>query len=735
MVAPPSRPISKRPQQWVSPWAWGFLVISLIVVVIVLLATVWQPTLLPVELVNPNTLRPLPGFLDFRNDDEIPWLPLVLTIGLAAGINFVPSNNYTRFVFRWFVFFLGVRYIVWRGMATLNFAHWFSLSFSVLFFGLECIYFVTYGLYILQTSWLTEERRTREANHYQTAVLDGSFSPSVDVLIPTYNESVEILRRTIISCQSINYANKKVYVLDDGRRPAVEKLCQELRCEYIIRPDNSHRKAGNLNHALKHTSGDLITVFDADFIPFQNFLARTVGFFQNPNISLVQTPQHFYNPDYHSQNLGLDYMLPGDMDYFFGYIQPGRDAGNAIICCGTSYVVRRKDLESVGGYYTRCIVEDFQTGTRMQIKGYRLIYLNEILSMGESPRNLRDHLDQRLRWLQGNMQIYYCGDELPIWSKLNWFQKSCHLSLVLYNFNSFIRAAFVYGPLLSLITGVSLTVASVSEYAYYALPYTFLNIVTFSWATKGRYFSLWGEVYEIIFAAPAIRHLIAILRNPFGRLGTVATAKGTTSDRKRYNLDIIWPWLLFLGLTVLAIFIRYGGYFFADWPFLQYERKGLEVMLIWTAANAFLVLIAVLSSIDQPVRRQADRFPVCTVCCLTIGGQSYWGYTQNLSETGAAIRLTAGKRVPLKQAVKILFLEGYFTVDAEIIRTQESDDQTQVFVRFAPGRTQMPLINILYGSLTWWNVPKTPSGLDAFLAMLARLFDFRSLFTFYSSRP
>ncbi len=136
---------------------------------------------------------------------------------------------------------------------------------------------------------------------------------------------------------------------------------------------------------------------------------------------MVQTPQHFFNPDYHSQNLGIEFMMPGDMEYFFSFIQPGRDFGNAIICCGTSYVVRRRDLEAVGGYYTRCVVEDFQTGTRMQIAGYRLVYLNEILSMGESPRNFQDHLEQRLRWLQGNMQIYFCGDDLPIWSKLSWF--------------------------------------------------------------------------------------------------------------------------------------------------------------------------------------------------------------------------------------------------------------------------------------------------------------------------
>jgi cellulose synthase (UDP-forming) len=93
--------------------------------------------------------------------------------------------------------------------------------------------------------------------------------------------------------------------------------------------------------------------------------------------------------------------------------------------------VRRKHLEAVGGYYTRCCVEDFQTSVLMLTNNFRLVYLNEMLSMGESTRTYADFIDQRLRWLQGNMQIYYCGDEVPMWSKLNWLQKTYAFSQLL----------------------------------------------------------------------------------------------------------------------------------------------------------------------------------------------------------------------------------------------------------------------------------------------------------------
>ena len=116
-----------------------------------------------------------------------------------------------------------------------------------------------------------------------------------------------------------------------------------------------------MNNALRHTDGELITVIDADFVPFKNFLTRTVGFFQRKEIDLVQTPQKFYNPDYFARNLGLEHLLPGDLEHFYGFVQPSRDVGNSVICCGTSYVIRRSSLKAVGGYYTRCCVEDFQT--------------------------------------------------------------------------------------------------------------------------------------------------------------------------------------------------------------------------------------------------------------------------------------------------------------------------------------------------------------------------------------
>ena len=117
---------------------------------------------------------------------------------------------------------------------------------------------------------LNIKERHREADLKSLAVVNGIFVPSIDILIPTYNEPVFILRRTIIGCQALDYENKTIYLLDDTNRLEMRKLAGELGCNYMIRPDNTYAKAGNLNHAIANTNGELIVVFDADFVVRDN---------------------------------------------------------------------------------------------------------------------------------------------------------------------------------------------------------------------------------------------------------------------------------------------------------------------------------------------------------------------------------------------------------------------------------------------------------------------------------
>ena len=190
--------------------------------------------------------------------------------------------------------FLYVRYLVWRGLYTLNTDDWAGLMISSMVLLAE-VYGLVQLMFFTFQAWRPLERQSPPITTY----------PTVDVFVTVVNEPLDILRRTLVGCISQDYPPGKynVFVLDDGHRQEVRDLAQSMGCSYITREGRDHAKAGNLNHALRQTSGELIAVFDTDHVPTSAFLRETVGFFENERVAIVQTPHHFYNPDIFQKNL------------------------------------------------------------------------------------------------------------------------------------------------------------------------------------------------------------------------------------------------------------------------------------------------------------------------------------------------------------------------------------------------------------------------------------------------
>lgn len=724
--------MTTKPQKVVSPWVLTLFIISAIGFVSSIFISSWTstgPTLFPTYEVNSTITRSLPIALQVPSIDWELSFPIVAVLLICVCLRFIRPTNGSRFVIKLILLFLAIRYFSWRTVATLNFSHPASVVFSLTIYILEAISFFSFCLETFQTIWSNSKERSAEANQYSQAVLSAQYLPSVDVLVPTYNEPDYIVRRTVIGCQAMEYPNKTIYILDDTRRPHIKTLAQELGCEYVTRPDNTHAKAGNLNNALNHIVGELIVPIDADFVPFKNFLTRTVGFFQNSEISLVQTPQYFYNPDYHARNLGLENFLPNDLEHFYGLLQSNRDVGNSVICCGSSYVVRRSCLDAIGGYYTRCCVEDYQTSLRMLTQGFRLIFLNEVLSTGESTRTYTDFIDQRLRWFQGNFQVYFCGDDIPIWSKLNWIQKSYSISQLLYSFQPVLRSVFLLAPLCCAYLGISPFIATSPEILYYFTPFWLLQIAIYGWASNYRGSYFWSEVYQVIFCFPALKRLWLIIRNPFAKASR-ATRKGVKADRKNYNFNHTLPLIILLALSGLIIGLRLVGVQLGVWLTLD-ESSG--VLTFWLIYNALFMGVAILSAIDQPVRRTMDRYPLKTACKITAEDKVFFGYTQNLSESGARVVLVPPNVALNTSSVEVTFLDYGFSIQAEIVRSFVKKDKFGIALQFVQLETeqQRKLVEVLYTEMTWWKQRKKPGGLDSFLAMIASIIQARSLLNRY----
>ncbi len=227
---------------------------------------------------------------------------------------------------------VGVAYLSWRYAFSLNTE---ALWFAIPLVAAETYAFVNTALFAFML-WKPTTRTSPPPLENAT----------VDVFITTYNEPVEILRTTLQAACRIDWPGLKVYLLDDGARPEMRALAAELGSGYITRGAEwagkpRHAKAGNVNNALMVTDGEFILILDADQIPDPRIVRHTIGYFRDPALAFVQTPQHFYN------------LPPGDpfgadAPLFYGPIMQGKDGWNAAFFCGSNAVLRREALLQLG---------------------------------------------------------------------------------------------------------------------------------------------------------------------------------------------------------------------------------------------------------------------------------------------------------------------------------------------------------------------------------------------------
>jgi len=617
---------------------------------------------------------------------------------------------------------LAIRYLLWRSQSTLNLDTPLNGVFSLGLFFLEMLVFSN-GMIQLVLLLRSPDRR-HQADQLAEDVTSGTYQPTVDVLIPTYNEPEFILRRTLIGCQAMDYANKTIYVLDDTDRPAIQDLAEQLGCEYLTRPGNQHAKAGNLNHAIPMTQGELIVVFDADFVPTQDFLTRTVGFFQDPNVGLLQTPQTYYNPDPIAWNLGMQDVLTPEEEVFYRQIQRLRDGVGGVVCAGTSFVMRRAAIEAVGGFVIGALSEDFFTGIQISAKGFRIIYLNEKLSAGLAAESIASQALQRIRWAQGTLQSLFIASNPLTIRGLRPMQRIAYFEGLLHWFSSIAKVGFLLMPLAYFFLEVIPIQASASEVFYFFIPYYLVQITTFSWFNYRARSALLADVYAIVLAFPLALTVLQVMVRPFGK-GFEVTPKGEQSDRYRYNWRLAMPLLIVFVLTALSLWGNLGNCLAAealDSPVTHLQ--GLGVGWVWSAYNLLMVGIALLILLDAPRPSLFEWYDVRRVAKVAGGDRTLWGFTTMMSETGIEIALTqrdvpdlVGTEVSLELVDENMPLVG--TVEA--IAT--SGDFLTLRIHFQPLtlEQQRPLIRLLYCRPGQWKSRCSPGEFQSLLLIFKML--------------
>lgn len=539
---------------------------------------------------------------------------------------------------------VSLRYMYWRVTQTLGFDSWLDAGFG---YGLLLAEFYALTVFMLsyfQSAWPL---------HRKPVMLpaDTALWPSVDVYVPTYNESLSVVRQTVLAALSMDWPADRinVYVLDDGRRPEFRDFCARVRVGYLTREDNRHAKAGNINAALPRTDGEYIAVFDCDHVPTRSFLQVCMGWFlKDPKLAMLQTPHVFFSPDPLENNLEVFHNVPNEGQLFYGLTQDGNDLWNATFYCGSCAVLRREHLLAVGGMAVESVTEDALTALKMNKLGLNTAYLAIPQAAGLATENLSRHINQRIRWARGMAQIFRRYN--PLFSKgLTVSQRICYASAALHFFYSLPRLVFLTAPLAYLFFGARVFDASALMVVVYAAPHI-LHAQLTNYRIQGKFrHSFWNEVYESVLAWYLMRPTLAAVINPATPVFNV-TAKGGTSDHAYFDWHLARPYIVLLLLNMIGMIA--GVVMLAQ----NVNDAGVFQTILLNMGWTFLNLVVCSASVAVAgERRQIRSSPrVLQELSATValpGGHRVRCLTSDFSQDG--LGLTLPDELPLTQGQQI----------------------------------------------------------------------------------
>ena len=460
---------------------------------------------------------------------------------------------------------------------------------------------------------------------------------TVDVFITCYNEPLEVLRRTAIGARAIRYPHL-IYMLDDGKREDVKAMADELGIGYIRRVGNANAKAGNLNFALSVTTGEFILQLDADHVPLPNIIERLLGYFNDPKMALVQSPQDFYNVDSFTHVVNDEgRRLWEENRIFYSRIQRGRDNWNASFFCGSCGMIRRSALMAVGGFASQTIIEDMETTMELHARGYNTAYHSETLAYGLAPGAADAYHVQRMRWGQGAMQVLRKlkpltkrGLTLP--QRINYFAGTSAY------FEGWQKAVFYMMPLFYFYTGILPVAGDQREFLMRLIPYIVISIVAFELLSRGTGYLFLSERFTMVRVWTYMLAALAIFSSKPLKFNVTPKGKSTV-PRMAYM-----PQLALLVLSILApiwatVAVSYGwiDYTAPGWASMAFWMNG--VWALWNCCFAYYVVRHVMAMKQQ---RNDHRFEEQIPIQVQVGGtrEVIPALTADLNPAGVGFRAT-----------------------------------------------------------------------------------------------
>jgi cellulose synthase (UDP-forming) len=548
---------------------------------------------------------------------------------------------------------------------------------------------------------------------------DDSLWPHVDVLIPTYNEPLPLVRYTALAALNIDYPPEKlhVYILDDGSREDFRAFSEAAGVGYITRTEHNHAKAGNINHALTTMNSPFVTIFDCDHVPTRSFLQMTLGWMlADSNLAMLQTPHHFYSPDPFERNLLQYKTIPNEAALFYGIVQDGNDFWNATFFCGSCALIRRSALDDVGGIATETVTEDAHTSLRMQKQGYNTAYINIPQAAGLSTETLAAHVGQRIRWARGMIQIFRTDNPL-LARGMKFTQRLCYLNAMIHFLYAVPRLVFLLSPLVYMLLGRTIIPGYWVAIIAYSIPHLILSNLTNS-RIQGRHrHSFWNEIYEAVLAPYILMPTLLALINP--KLGEFnVTDKGSTLADTRFDRKIATPTRWMLGLNLLGVLVAPYRMFFKD-P----DHPGTVIMnLVWILFNMVILGVAAAVAHEQKQRRQSVRIEARIPMILAnADGATSRGISVDMSIGGASIQVQEGSDFAMGERLRVAFPEhsGNEQIGATVIGFRGNEVRVAFLVPTIA--EQETLTRALYSRADAWISPIDSKELDRPLVSLGRV--------------
>lgn len=557
-----------------------------------------------------------------------------------------------------------LRYWFWRVLETLP-----PMDMPVSFTVAVALFMVeTYAIFVF---FISSFISADPVNRALPPKVSAANLPTVDILVPSYNEPTEMLAVTLSAAKNMHYPPQKrtVVLCDDGgtdqrcnhedpeiaraarqRRADLQELCAELGVVYSTRPKNVHAKAGNMSAALERLSGDLVVVFDADHVPSRDFLARTVGYFvEDPKLFLVQTPHFFLNPDPVERNIGLRTDCPPENEMFYHLGHRGLDRWGGAFFCGSASVLRRAALDDVGGFAGETITEDAETALEIHSRGWKSLYVDHAMIAGLQPETFVSFIQQRGRWAAGMMQLLMLKN--PLRRKgMSLTQRLCYLNSMTFWLFPLVRMTFILAPLAYLFFGLQIFVATINEVLVYMSAYMAVSFMVQNALYARVRWPLVSEIYETAQAPYLSGVVVKTLLKPRGAKFNV-TAKDEVLEEDFISplfkpLLVLWT---IVGLGLVAAGIR--------WVLFPGDHNILMVVGGWALFN-FVILSAALRAIsERQQRRGVPRVEMQAPAVAAFGRDGKFSFAAanivDCSTSGAGIKLIPGPDTDLAEMAAI----------------------------------------------------------------------------------